>query len=311
MIRRVDVSDPAYRDLMTAVLTEHYFSGRVADGYLDSAAGKTNLNDHIGSRYELAATFVLPWLQREVDLAGMSIIEIGSGTGSFTLALANACRAVECYELHAGSVTVARERLNYWGANNVHFHEDLFNESCVFVKGGGIADAVVLYAVLEHMTHAECLGILALAWRLLRPDGVLVVAETPNRFCALDEHTSWLPLFSQLPRAIQVLYAANSPREEFRWAITQATASGHDNAIDAMTRWGSGISFHEFELAIGKDVHDRIVLDGYEPEIVSMVPITWIDTAIESLFKQVNINVHRAFTRRHMYLVAKKPARSE
>ena len=249
---------------------------------------------------------MVPWLGRKLALSDMSLIEVGSGTGSSTLALAQVAQSVECYELHGGSITVARDRLNYWDIENVRLHQRPFDADCEFVQAGGKADGVVLYAVLEHMTHDECLAVLALAWRVLRPGGALVVAETPNRFSMLDEHTSWLPFFSQLPRAIQVLYASKSPREEFRWAIARAAESGPQQAIEAMIRWGSGISFHEFELAIGDDIHARIVLDGYEPEITHMVPVSDLDMTIEAAFQRWGVKAHRAFTRRHLYLVAIK-----
>ena len=73
-----------------------------------------------------------------------------------------------------------------------------------------------------------------------------------------------------------------------------------------MTRWGSGISFHEFELAIGEDVHRHIVLDGYEREITALLPVTPVDTTLQKIFDQFKIHAHLAFTRRSLYLVLKK-----
>jgi hypothetical protein len=40
-------------------------------------------------------------------------------------------------------------------------------------------------------------------------------------------------------------------------------------------------SFHEFELAIGPGVYDRIVLDGYEPEITSLFAVSPIDRTLQ------------------------------
>ncbi len=301
----VDVANPVFRSRLTGALKEHYFAGRVAADYLDTDAGITNLEDHIGRRYELAARYVVPWLQRSGDLSRSVVIEVGSGTGSCTLALAQSARHVECYEIHPGSVRVAQERLRFWGIDNVSVHARAFDEARVGL--GPLVDAVVLYAALEHMTHDECLTVLRLGWQVLRPGGRLVIAETPNRFSMIDEHTSWLPFFSQLPRQIQVLYASRSPREEFRWAMDRAAESGSESAIEAMTRWGSGISFHEFELALGDDIHEKIVLDGYEPEITSIFQVTPIDLTLQSIFERFDVRAHRAFTRRHLYLVAVKP----
>jgi ubiquinone/menaquinone biosynthesis C-methylase UbiE len=291
---------------MRQALEKNYFVG-VLDGYLDTEEGKNSLADHTAGRYQIAADQVMPWLHRKFDLSERTVIEIGSGTGSSTLALAQVARSVECYELNQYATAVARERLDFWGITNVHFHSTLFDEKCELVQSGGTATAIMLYAALEHMTHEECLAILALSWRILRPGGILVIAETPNRFSFVDEHTSLLPFFSQLPREIQVRYAVRSPRDDFRWAIAEAGREGHEKALEAMTRWGSGISYHEFELGIGQDVHQFVVLDGYEPEITNIVPVSEIDTILQTVFKQFGVQAHRAFTRRSLYLVLQKP----
>ena len=204
MAKPINISDPAYYARLSDSLKEHYFLN-VAEGYLDGPEGQVTLTDHIHRRYEIASGYVVPWLQQKFDLSRMSLIEVGSGTGSATLALAPVAKSVECYEIDPGSVAVAQERLKFWDIENVHFNATLFDERCELVQADGKADAIVFYAVLEHMTHEECLNVLRLSWRVLRPGGILVVAETPNRFSMMDEHTSWLPFFSQLPRAIQVL----------------------------------------------------------------------------------------------------------
>jgi S-adenosylmethionine-dependent methyltransferase len=61
------------------------------------------------------------------------------------------------------------------------------------------ADAVLLYAVLEHQHPLERLETLTRCWDLLRPGGVLIVVETPNRIVYFDPHTSLLPFFAMLP----------------------------------------------------------------------------------------------------------------
>jgi protein-L-isoaspartate O-methyltransferase len=304
--RPVDPHDTEYVACMQRSLARHYFN-HVSPNYLETQLGKDNMRDHVSRRYEWAAHHVMPWLARRFDLSPMTVIEIGSGTGSSTLALAQVAAAVECYELHDGATAVARDRLSFWGTPNVQCHSVLFDKRCRFIKKGGRADAILLYATLEHMYAEECLDILALGWRILRPGGFMAIAETPNRLSMLDEHTSLLPFFSQLPREIQVRYAPRSPRDDFRWAIADAAHRGHGKALDMMTRWGSGVSYHEFELALGDEVHSWIVLDGYEPEIAEIFPVTAIDTTLQDLFQQLDVRAHRAFTRRNLFFVLQKP----
>lgn len=302
----VDTSDHAYRARLTDVLIRNYFTDTPA-GYFETPLGRDALADHISRRYHMAMDHVVPWLATMFDLSTMTMIEIGSGTGSSTLAFGQVAQCVDCYELSSLSTAVARERLNFWGISNVTLQATAFDADCSFVQSGRQVNAIILYATLEHMTHAEALQTLALAWKVLRPGGILVVAETPNRFSLVDEHTSWLPLFSQLPKSIQVRYAEKSPREDFRRAIADARAISEEVALATMTRWGSGISFHEFELAIGESVHEWIVLDGYEPHITDLFPVSTNDQALQALFEQFQVKAHRAFTRRTFFFVVQKP----
>jgi hypothetical protein len=122
---------------------------------------------------------------------------------------------------------------------------------------------------------------------------MLAIAETPNRLSPLDEHTSYLPFFSQLPRGLQIKYAARSPRDDFKGAISSATSPAA--AMETMTRWGSGISFHEFEIAIGPEIHNSVVLDGYEEEVAAIMPVTSMDSMIQMMFDQTGVVANRAY----------------
>jgi predicted O-methyltransferase YrrM/Flp pilus assembly protein TadD len=265
---------------------------------------------HIDGCYRIAATHIVPWLATRFDLSEMTAVEVGSGTGGSTLAFAKAMRSVHCFEIHEPSIAVARARLGFRDIDNVCLHSGLFDETCALVRSGCVVDAVILNATLQHMTAEECLSILTLSWRVLRAGGFLAVAGTPNRFSLVDTQTSHLPPFSQLPKEIQVLYAAKSPREDSRGEIGQARREGPGEALETTTLWGSGISFHEFELAIGDDFHKAIVLDGYENDITACCPVSPAETAIERLFSEFGINVHRAFTRSSMFFVAQKPEKT-
>ena len=71
--------------------------------------------------------------------------------------------------------------------------------------------------------------------------------ETPNRLWFYDSHTAYLPFFHWLPSEIAIRYCAKCPRPAIAALHEDTSASG----ILRLQRWGRGISFHEFELAIG------------------------------------------------------------
>jgi hypothetical protein len=265
-----------------------------------------NMRDHVEGRYTLFADCIVPWLKSvSPDLSCMTAVEVGSGTGASSLAFATQVKKLICYEIEDLSIEAARERLGYFGLDNVEFHRELFGPSCGLVASGEKVDLVVLCAVLEHMTFQELRDCLSTAWTLLNEGGLLLVADTPNRFAVFDAHTSLLPYFSALPREIKQAYARDfSPRDHFRTAIADAPPGDIDLLL---TRWGSGISFHEFELAIGRNVHDHVVLTGYEPILRNVAPPTVDDAILRFSFSQYGLAVSPAFTRANMYFVLRKP----
>ncbi len=113
----------------------------------------------------------------------------------------------------------------------------------------GTIDVFLFYAVLEHMTLEERLAALRLARLTVRPEGHIVVCETPNRLTPLDHHTGQIPFLHMLPGALAAQYYGRSGREDFVEAVDRAAADGPAALRDALVRWGYGMSYHEFELA--------------------------------------------------------------
>ena len=126
--------------------------------------------------------------------------------------------------------------------------------------------------MLEHLTLAERLDVLALARRVVRRDGVIVVCEAPNRLIGFDHHTTRLPYFAQLPDDLALLYARHSERGEFKAAIGQAAGRGDAAGREALARWGRGVSYHEFELAFG-DLRSHVLACNYDPLLMGVRPV--------------------------------------
>lgn len=288
------------RDDLASALSRTYFS-RFDPAYKATEAFKRDMSDHLDGRYTRFANCVLPWLRRHVSgLEAHIVVEVGSGTGSSTAAIAKHVRRVVCFEIDDLSIAAAKSRAEVIGYNNATQQQAVFN-AAEAAKLGPV-DGVFLAAVLEHCTFEECLELLGTAWRALKAGGWLCVVDTPNRLCPIDHHTSLLPFFATLPIEARLAYARRSPRAQF--ARDFATLS--DEARLRMVRWGSGISYHELELAIGEDIHQRIVADGWEPEINSALGILPEDLMTELQLKTFAPQVHRAFARRDFYLIARK-----
>jgi 2-polyprenyl-3-methyl-5-hydroxy-6-metoxy-1,4-benzoquinol methylase len=263
-----------------------------------------DLADHVSGRYEMFAQNVIPWIEHHSNISSQTWVEVGSGTGSSTLALAEMGAHIVTYEIHEPSIQAAKERLGLLGyGGSATYTGELFGQSCTLTQEGRKVDGVLLAATLEHMTFDECQDVLKASWQALRPGGLLVVVDTPNRLCAFDYHTAHMPFFSMLPAELRLAYANRSPREDF--AKDLASPSKQDS--EKLTRWGCGISYHEFELSLGCDIHSCVVADGYEREIVRRWPIVWEDEQLRRAFEHYGLCQGIGFTRHNLFLIFRKP----
>ncbi|WP_057633615.1 class I SAM-dependent methyltransferase [Stenotrophomonas humi] len=298
------VLDGKYRRHFREVLLNTFFAGW-SESVKGTAQFEADLDDHIEKRFTFFSDHVLPWVQSVApNMGDMVALEVGSGTGSSTLAFAPHVREVICFEIDPASVQAAAQRAAYFGLNNIEQRQELFGPQSQFVTSGRRADLVVFCAVLEHMTYQELTQALRTAWDVLSPGGLLLVADTPNRLSSFDEHTSLLPFFTALPMEVMQSYAAHSPRSGFAEAI--AVAPDNEREL-LLTRWGRGVSYHDFELVLGRDIHQHVVLDGYESAICDYAPLRIDDGLLRAVFDIHRVEAHRAFTRANLNFVLRKP----
>jgi SAM-dependent methyltransferase len=277
---------------------------RLLSDYFYRPPDANDLAEHLHKREDRIREHIVPWVGKTVQLGTARVLEIGCGTGSSTAAFAPWVKEVVAFEIEAKSVAMAQERLRLFGIGNAQciaaeFHGD---------SDVGTVDVVLLFAVLEHMTWEEMERTVTAAWRALRPGGVLVVCETPNRLAPKDYHTSWLPFFQVLPPEIQRRYYRNSTRAGFVSDLDGAAHLSQDDYAMHLTRWGRGVSYHEFEILFGRAFHDWIVADGYEREILPIAPRFADDDILRDTFKKMDVKVSRAFCRWFLYFIARKPA---
>jgi len=220
--------------------------------FLSSPDGRLDMQLHLTQRLWLDRYQFVPWISSLLPLPGARVLEIGCGTGSAVVSLAEQGASVTALDLHAEAIEATRLRCR---AYKVPFTALMANaRDLTSFFGLGDHDLIVFFAVLEHMTLAERRDSLQAAWRLLRPGQYLCIADTPNRLWPYDSHTSRLPFFNWLPDELAFDYSSRSPKLPFN-------AKFRDRSTAAMVdfvRQGRGVSYHEVEVAIGEQ---RVVSD--------------------------------------------------
>jgi SAM-dependent methyltransferase len=249
-------------------------------------------------RRGVAERYFGPWLDRILPLKDRTVLEYGCGTGAVCVALAPRVGRYVGYDIDESAVSIARTELDRAGASsNVELHSYPADRILEAVEEhGDEPDIVLLYAVLEHMTIAERLELIELAFRIVRRDGLVAVVESPNRLAPVDWHTSFLPFLCQLPEDLAIEYAKRSPRDDYREAMSAAAAVGPEAEREALTRWGRGVSFHEFELILG-DLTQRVVGGGYDPELLPERPMHLEEQLLSRQMERVRPDLPPIFRR--------------
>src|SRR5215831_3740692 len=87
MVNRFRTIDKWDLDALESSLRANYFRA-CPGGYLSTEWGQRDLTDHLYARLESDRSDVIPWLDASRCLLGATVLEIGCGTGSSTVALA-------------------------------------------------------------------------------------------------------------------------------------------------------------------------------------------------------------------------------
>ena len=249
---------------------------------------------------------IVPWLDRTRPLDGTTIVEIGCGEGASTIALAEQGARVTGVDIDADFIAVAREKLRSSGLDG---RLECANAAELGSLDLGDVEWIIFWASLEHMLHDERIAALGQAWSLLPTTGLLTVIETPNRLWPYDSHTSRLPYFSWLPDDVAFAVAPSSPRPQF--------GGDHYHDVHAQLtnflRRGRGMSFHEFDLAIG-DHRDLLVRSCMQLDLRKRNPARRIGWSLsnggrtERMLRSFDPTSHRAWFQPFLYLTLEKRA---
>jgi SAM-dependent methyltransferase len=308
MTSDLELTDPAILRSLEAELREVYFCTHDSE-FLETDEGKAEIQTHVSGRYNQCVKHMVPWVRRHLDLEDADILEVGCGTGSSTAAFARFSRHVHAYEIEKEGLEGARRRMRILGISNVGLHQvepETIVEELRANHPDGV-DCFLLYAVLEHLTIPERLEMIETAWGLLKPGGLFVVAETPNRFTYWDRHTTFLPLFHLLPDELAFRCLEKTSRWAFKESMRQALEGSREEAATTRARWGLGVSYHEFELALGDRLENLVVADGYEKEIVKFFPIDGEERLLQTFLLESGMDVPIGFARFVLNLIFRKP----
>lgn len=239
------LSDEHEAILRETILSKYF--GHMDRSFFETEAGRADLNNHLTGRLDMFRNTIVPWLAAHMSFPGARILEIGAGTGSSTVALAEKGAFVDAIDIDDKVLEVTETRARLHGLDNVRTHCSNATELQERF-GDNEYDLIIFFASLEHMTHSERQASLRAAWSMLKPGALLSVFETPNRLWYYDGHTSLTPFFHWLPDEVAIDYSVMTPRDGFNSVFNVPRSNGPE----LLARWGRGISYHDFELAIGK-----------------------------------------------------------
>jgi S-adenosylmethionine-dependent methyltransferase len=245
---------PELREL-EASIRANYHQGWRSEANYDPAAYAADLRDHLCGRLADDRRFYVPWFNRVLPLPGARILEIGCGTGSSTLALAEQGARVTALDIDASALQVARDRCRLC-RTAVDFIHGNAAESASALRHRTF-DLVIFFACLEHMLHDERIGCLRTYMDMLPAGAFLSVVGTPNRLWYMDNHTSRLPFYHWLPDRLAFEYARFSDRGNFKELYLEYS----EELFAQFLRRGRGFSFHEMEIAWGVRAREIRVAD--------------------------------------------------
>lgn len=264
---------------------------------------RREIDAHAFLRHDFTIQLVLPWVWQVFDLAGSTVVEVGSGTGSASAAFARYARAVHGYDILPSDLAIARRRCEIMGIENVEYYALDAEEMVPHLVdrwSNEKVDVLLLFAVLEHQTVAERLELLSSVRKIVRQGGIVVVCETPNRLSPFDYHSAILPYFSALPLELRQLWGQRSPREDFARMFEEERDL---NRLQLrLTRFGDGVSYHEFELAF-PEIHQSIIADGFHPNIKRIRGEKKEDDFVRMALECVAPEVHPTFALHYLDLV--------
>ena len=87
-----------------------WYSGVDMDGFCETAEGQAALKNHLYFRLEVDRYEFIPWVSSVLSLRDAHVLEIGCGTGSAAVSVAEQGARVTALDVHAEALAVAERR---------------------------------------------------------------------------------------------------------------------------------------------------------------------------------------------------------
>ena len=141
------------------------------------------LRRHSYMRYNRSME-LLPWIGQRLDAGLLGGHRGRLRTGSTLVGLALNASYAHGFDIDQIVLDTCSARARAFGLGNVTLHlspPDQIQAEMARRHPNGV-DAILLYAVLEHLAPVERLEAISNTWNLVRDGGLLIVVEAPNRF---------------------------------------------------------------------------------------------------------------------------------
>lgn len=294
---------------------------QIAESLLEHLARRNTENvstasiqaDHqelIWARQATMETLVIPWIERVRPLRGLAVLEPGCGMGPMTCALAQTGAKLWSYEIDPVMVRAAEARLSILGllAEGVfhlaaeHATQDLPDR---FPDG---VDVIPCIGILEHIPEVPRLELMQCLWGLLRPGGLFIVAHTPNRLTYHDLHATRMPFGHLLPDEIACRYYDRAPHDAYRESMQWAAQQSPEALIQMRHNFGTGLSFHDFEIAFEtRDIQQLVADDGLGPEMMAWYRDDLEGELLWRYMQSRELPLSRGWSRQFLNLIFRKP----
>lgn len=296
---------------ITEVLIECFYSKKSWFTTFDelSAERREEINRNSSKRY-LEFRRYLNWTSKALDLSSANVLEYGCSVGSSTQAIAENCKSLTAIDINKDACMTTAKRLKICGleghTNVVYLKPNAQVSGIDALIPDASLDAVFMYAVLEHMLHEEKIIALKQAYKKLKDGGTLIIGETPNALSYFDIHTTQLNFFHQSSDDTMQHHLNKSNRKELVAALSGLTNINDFKSV--LNRWGTGVSFLDFEIALGPSIHKQIVYTGYEPDALSIRPVRPEDFSLLSYFVIKNLQFNICFSKSYLDFILIKGA---